>query len=148
MNVNVRLMDENDIDEVVDISNLSFSSPWHRSSYEQELSNSLARYFVATLDGKIVGFVGTWIIVDESHITNVAVHPDYRGLKIGSKLIEALIDYCDNQKCIAYTLEVRAGNKSAISLYEKFGFKVDGIRKEYYQDNKEDALLMWRRIQE
>lgn len=146
MNVNVSLMDENDIDDVLEISNLSFSSPWHRSSYEQELSNSLARYFVAKIDDKVIGFVGTWIIVDESHITNVAVHPDYRGHGIASKLIESLIDYCDEQKCTAYTLEVRAGNKAAISLYEKYGFKVDGIRKEYYQDNKEDALLMWRRI--
>lgn len=146
MNVNVSLMDENDIDGVLEISNLSFSSPWSRSSYEQELNNSLAQYFVAKLDNKIIGFVGTWIIVDESHITNVAVHPDYRKLGIASKLIEELISYCDSKNCIAYTLEVRAGNKPAISLYEKHGFKIDGVRKEYYQDNKEDALLMWRRV--
>lgn len=146
MNVIVSLMDETDIDDVLEISNLSFSSPWSRSSYEQELNNSLARYFVAKLDNKIVGFVGTWIIVDESHITNVAVHPDYRKLGIASKLIEEMISYCDKQNCTAYTLEVRAGNKPAISLYEKHGFKIDGVRKEYYQDNKEDALLMWRRI--
>lgn len=146
MNVNVSLMDENDIDGVLEISNISFSSPWSKASYEQELSNSLAKYFVAKLNNKIVGFIGTWIIVDESHITNVAVHPDYRKLGIASKLIEELISYCDKENCIAYTLEVRAGNKPAISLYEKHGFKIDGVRKEYYQDNKEDALLMWRRI--
>lgn len=146
MNVIVSLMDETDIDGVLEISNLSFSSPWSRLSYEQELNNSLARYFVAKLDNKIVGFVGTWIIVDESHITNVAVHPDYRKLGIASKLIEEMISYCDKQNCTAYTLEVRASNKPAISLYEKHGFKIDGVRKEYYQDNKEDALLMWRRI--
>lgn len=146
MNVTVSIMNENDIDDVLEISNLSFSSPWSRTSYEQELSNSLAKYFVAKIDNKIVGFVGTWIIVDESHITNIAVHPDYRKLGIASKLIEAMLAYCNENKCTAYTLEVRAGNKAAISLYEKYGFKVDGIRKEYYQDNKEDALLMWLRI--
>ena len=146
MNVHVSIMDENDIDGVLEVSNLSFSSPWSRSSYEQELSNSLAKYFVAKIDDKVIGFIGTWIIVDESHITNVAVHPDYRKLGIGSMLIEAMIDYCEEKKCAAYTLEVRSSNKPAISLYEKHGFNVDGIRKEYYQDNKEDALLMWRRV--
>lgn len=145
MNVNVSIMDEKDIDGVLEVSNLSFSSPWSRVSYEQELSNSLARYFVAKVDDKIVGFIGTWIIVDESHITNVAVHPDYRNLKIASKLIESMLNYCKEKNCTAYTLEVRESNKAAISLYKKHGFKIDGIRKEYYQDNKEDALLMWLR---
>ena len=148
MNVIVNLMAEKDIDDVLEISNLSFSSPWSRSSYEQELSNSLAKYFVAKIDNKIVGFVGTWIIVDESHITNVAVHPNYRKLGIASILIETMLSYCDKENCTAYTLEVRASNKAAISLYEKHGFKVDGIRKGYYQDNKEDALLMWKRIEQ
>ncbi len=146
MNVHVSIMDENDIDGVLEVSNLSFSSPWSKSSYEQELSNSLAKYFVAKIDDKVIGFIGTWIIVDESHITNVAVHPDYRKLGIGSMLIEAMIDYCEEKKCVAYTLEVRSSNEPAISLYKKHGFKIDGIRKEYYQDNKEDALLMWRRV--
>lgn len=146
MNVHVSIMDENDIDEVLEISNVSFSSPWSRLSYEQELNNSLAKYFVAKIDNKVVGFIGTWIIVDESHITNVAVHPNYRKLGIGSKLIDTMISYCNEKNCTSYTLEVRESNKAAISLYEKHGFIVDGIRKEYYQDNKENALLMWLRI--
>lgn len=146
MNVHVSIMDENDIDDVLEISNLSFSSPWSRLSYEQELNNSLAKYFVAKIDNKVVGFIGTWIIVDESHITNVAVHPNYRKLGIGSKLIESMLNYCNEKNCTAYTLEVRESNKAAISVYEKHGFIIDGIRKEYYQDNKENALLMWLRI--
>ncbi|WP_394888077.1 ribosomal protein S18-alanine N-acetyltransferase [Clostridium butyricum] len=146
MNVHVSIMDENDIDDVLEISNLSFSSPWSRLSYEQELNNSLAKYFVAKIDNKVVGFIGTWIIVDESHITNVAVHPNYRKLGIGSKLIESMLSYCNKKNCTAYTLEVRESNKAAISVYEKHGFIIDGIRKEYYQDNKENALLMWLRI--
>lgn len=146
MNVHVNIMNESDIDDVVEISNLSFSTPWSRLSYEQELNNSLAKYFVAKIDNKVIGFIGTWIIVDESHITNVAVHPNYRKLGIGSKLIESMLNYCKEKNCTAYTLEVRESNKTAISAYEKHGFIVDGIRKEYYQDNKENALIMWLRI--
>lgn len=145
MNVHVRLMTEDDIDDVVEISSLSFSHSWNRSSYEQELQNSLAKYFVAEIDNRVIGFVGTWLIVDESHITNVAVHPEFRKQGIASKLIESMISYCKEHGCIAYTLEVRAGNTPAISLYEKHGFKQDGIRKSYYQDNNEDAILMWLR---
>ena len=145
MNVIVRLMTEEDIDQVTEISSLSFSHSWSRKSYEQELQNSLAKYFVAEIDNKVIGFVGTWLIVDESHIKNVAVHPDYRKNGIASKLIDAMISYCKEHGCIAYTLEVRAGNIPAISLYEKHGFKQDGIRKGYYQDNNEDAILMWLR---
>lgn len=146
MNVHVNIMNESDIDDVVEISNLSFSTPWSRLSYEQELNNSLAKYFVAKIDNKVIGFIGTWIIVDESHITNVAVHPNYRKLGIGSKLIESMLNYCKEKNCNAYTLEVRESNKTAISVYEKHGFVVDGVRKEYYQDNKENALIMWLRI--
>ena len=145
MNVNVRLMTEADIDDVLQISLLSFPHSWSKSSYEKELQNSLAKYFVAEIDGKVVGFVVTWIIVDESHITTVAVHPDFRKNGIASKLIEDMILYCKEHGCIAYTLEVRAGNTPAISLYEKHGFKQDGIRQGYYQDNNEDAILMWLR---
>ena len=143
MNVHVRLMTEDDIGDVVEISSLSFPHSWSRSSYQQELQNSLAKYFVAEINNKVVGFIGTWLIVDESHITNVAVHPDFRKSGIDSKLIESMISYCKEHGCLAYTLEVRAGNTPARSLYEKHGFKQDGIRKGYYQDNNEDAILMW-----
>lgn len=146
MNVHVSIMNESDIDDVLEISNLSFSTPWSRLSYEQELNNSLAKYFVAKINDKVVGFIGTWIIVDESHVTNVAVHPNYRKLGIGSKLIESMLNYCKEKNCTSYTLEVRESNKTAISVYEKHGFVVDGMRKEYYQDNKENALIMWLRI--
>ncbi|MBE6063167.1 MAG: ribosomal-protein-alanine N-acetyltransferase [Clostridium butyricum] len=145
MNVHIRLMTDADIDDIVEISSLSFSHSWSKSSYEHELQNSLAKYFVAEINNKVVGFIGTWIIVDESHITNVAVHPDFRKNGIALKLINTMIAYCKDRGCIAYTLEVRAGNIPAILLYEKCGFKQDGIRKGYYQDNNEDAILMWLR---
>lgn len=148
MNVAVNLMDENDIDGVLDVSSLSFSLPWSKESYIQELNNPLAHYFIAKVDSKVIGFVGTWIILDESHITNIAVHPNYRKQGVASKLLEALLKYCKSKGCIAYTLEVRASNKNAQELYLKHGFKKDGIRKGYYEDNKEDAILMWLRESE
>ncbi|AGX41587.1 ribosomal protein S18-alanine N-acetyltransferase [Clostridium saccharobutylicum] len=145
MNVTVDLMEEEDIDGVLDISSLSFSLPWSKESYIQELNNPIAHYFVARCDDIVVGFVGTWIILDESHITNIAVHPNYRTQGIASKLLDELLTYCKSKGCIAYTLEVRASNENAQKLYLKHGFKKDGVRKGYYEDNKEDAILMWLR---
>jgi len=145
MNIVIDFMEEKDIDEVLDISSLSFSIPWSKSSYIQELTNPVAKYFVAKIDNKVVGFIGTWMILDESHITNIAVHPNYRKQGIASMLLKELLNHCKSQGCIAYTLEVRSGNKAARSLYEKHNFKLDGIRKGYYEDNKEDAVLMWLR---
>lgn len=145
MNINIDLMKEEDIDSVIDISSLSFAICWSKDSYIQELSNPIAKYFVAKIDNNVVGFVGTWIVLDESHITNIAVHPNYRKQGIASKLLNELLHYCKNQGCVAYTLEVRSSNIAAKSLYEKHNFKQDGIRKGYYEDNKEDAILMWLR---
>lgn len=145
MNIVIDFMEEKDIDEVLDISSLSFSIPWSKSSYIQELTNPVAKYFVAKIDNKVIGFIGTWMILDESHITNIAVHPNYRKQGIASMLLKELLNHCKSQGCIAYTLEVRSGNKAARSLYEKHNFKQDGIRKGYYEDNKEDAVLMWLR---
>jgi ribosomal-protein-alanine N-acetyltransferase len=145
MNINVDLMKEEDIDSVLEISSLSFSIPWSKDSYVQELTNPIARYLVAKIDDKVVGFVGTWIVLDESHITNIAIHPNYRKQGIGSSLLEAFLKYCKSQGCIAFTLEVRNSNKAARTLYEKYSFKQEGIRKGYYEDTKEDAIIMWLR---
>lgn len=147
MDITISLMKAEDIDEVLDISSLSFSVCWSKSSYIQELTNPVAKYFIAKIDNKVVGFAGTWIVLDEAHITNIAVHPNYRKQGIASKLLEELLNYCKNKGCIAYTLEVRSSNKAAKALYEKYNFKQDGIRKGYYEDNKEDAILMWLREQ-
>jgi len=143
MNVILRPMEEQDVDGVVKISDLSFPSPWSKTSYLQEIRNPVSKYIVAVLDNKIVGFVGTWIVLDESHITNVAVHPDFRKLNIGSLLINSLINICKCEyNCKYLDLEVRRSNIPAQKLYFKYGFKEIGIRKGYYSDNKEDALLL------
>ena len=145
MNISFDLMKYEDIDSVLEVSSLSFSIPWSKDSYIQELTNPIARYLVAKIDNKVVGFVGTWIVLDESHITNIAVHPNYRKQGIGSSLLEEFLKYCKSQGCIAYTLEVRNSNKAARTLYEKYSFKQEGVRKGYYEDTKEDAIIMWLR---
>ena len=145
MNVQIRIMNENDAVEVAKISILSFSSPWSTESYIQEIKNPVALYLVAVINNNIVGFIGTWNVLDESHITNVAVHPDFRKQKIGSLLLENLINTCEKQhNTSSFDLEVRANNIPAQKLYSKFGFKNNGIREGYYTDNKEDAILMCR----
>ena len=145
MSVTISFMQEEDIDGILNVSSLSFSIPWSKTSYIQELSNPIAKYLVAKVDNNIIGFAGTWIILDEAHITNIAVHPNYRKQGIASKLLEELINYCKNKNCTASTLEVRSSNIAAQNLYKKYGFSEAGIRKSYYEDNKEDAILMWLR---
>lgn len=143
MNLVIDFMKDKDIDDILDISSLSFSISWSKDSYTQELTNPIARYLVAKIDDKVVGFIGTWIVLDEAHITNIAIHPNYRKQGIGSKLLSEFLDYCKSQGCVAFTLEVRSGNKAAQALYEKHNFRQEGIRKGYYENNKEDAIIMW-----
>lgn len=133
------------IEGILNVSMLSFPITWSKDSFERELSNKYARYMVAVKDGVVVGFAGMWIIIDEAHITNIAVHPEYRGFGIGAILLDSLLSICRLENVTAITLEVRVSNQRAINLYKKFGFVEEGIRKSYYEDNKEDALIMWKR---
>ncbi|WP_291571396.1 ribosomal protein S18-alanine N-acetyltransferase [Clostridium sp. UBA4548] len=138
-------MNESNIIEVQHISKLSFPIAWSLDSLKKELDNKYANYIVLKLGDKVVGFGGMWIIFDEAHITNIAVHPDYRGHGLGDILVENLLIIARQKKLIGITLEVRKSNIAAISLYEKHGFITEGIRKQYYEDNKEDAYVMWNR---
>lgn len=142
----LRKMTKNDVDGVYAVEVKSFSEPWSKESIKGELKNKLSHYIVCEVDGKIVGYIGSWIIIDEAHITNVAVDPAYRGNKIGSLLIEELVKYSKENRIKAITLEVRISNIVAQNLYKKYGFLPGGVRKEYYQDNKEDAMIMWKEI--
>ncbi|MBE6051545.1 MAG: ribosomal-protein-alanine N-acetyltransferase [Clostridium sp.] len=145
MSVKLSLMTQEDLNEVLEISTLSLKESWSLDSFTKELSNPLAKYIVAKCDNKPVGFAGVWTIVDEGHITNIAVHPDHRKKGIGSLLVNSLIEHSSKWGCRALTLEVRASNIPAQNLYKKFDFIEEGIRKNYYKDNKEDAIIMWRR---
>ena len=147
-NIIIRSMTKDDVDGVYEVEEDCFEDSWSKESIRKELKNDLARYLVAELDNKIVGYVGVWFVVDEGHITNVAVHSDYRGHKIGDKLLKEMVKLCKENKLIAMTLEVRTSNTVAQNLYRKYGFKMGGIRKEYYSDNKEDAIIMWNQLNE
>lgn len=147
-NLEIEEMKVDDIDGVFEVEKNCFEDYWSKDSFKKELSNNLAKYLVAKVDGKVVGYVGIWFVVDEGHITNVAVHENYRGKKIGDKLIKELVQVCKDNKIVSMTLEVRASNIVAQNLYRKYGFKMAGIRKEYYSNNKEDAIIMWNDIKE
>lgn len=141
-------MTENHLEDVLNISGLSFNIPWSRDSYEKELKNPLAKYLTAINGDKVLGYGGMWIIIDEAHITNIAVAPLYRQQGIGASILEAMIKKAEEQGVTAMTLEVRSSNLAAQKLYHNFGFINKGIRKAYYEDNHEDAVIMWKFLSE
>ena len=135
-------MTEADVDGMHAIEEATFATPWSRKSIEAELTNGCARYLVARAEGEVVGYAGMWLVIDEAHITNVAVRADMRGQGLGRRLMGRLIQLAADSGMIWMTLEVRRSNKAAQNLYRSFGFIDVGYRKRYYEDNQEDALLM------
>lgn len=140
----IELMNKSHIDGIMEIEKDSFAIPWSRASVEKELSNNLAIYVVAVENEKVMGYGGMWHVVNEGHITNIAVHKDYRRKGIGNIIVNKLIEIAEKKEMIGLTLEVRKSNVPALELYRKNGFKLEGIRPEYYEDNKEDAYIMWK----
>lgn len=145
MELTLSLMTQDDIDGVLEVSSLSLKESWSKKAYLDELKNPVAKYIIAKKSNKVVGFLGVWSIIDEGHITNIAVHPEYRHQHIGSELITYLIEHSPSWGIDSLTLEVRTSNIIAQSLYKKYNFYEEGIRKAYYNDNKEDAIIMWRK---
>ena len=143
--VKIKPMQKTDLDDVISIEAKAYGEHhWSKDSFMSELSNDLAKYFsVFNTDGQLIGYCGCWQILEEAHITNIAVSPDYRRKHIGEALLTTIIDECYRNMAKYITLEVRVSNTPAITLYEKYGFKSLGARKGYYQDNNEDALIMW-----
>ena len=138
-------MTKEDVPVVVKLEELSYGEHhWSSDSFYNELQNELARYYTAKNEsGEIIGYIGFWLIFEEAHVTTLSVHPDFRNQKIASALIDAMIGCCYKNMVKFITLEVRVSNVAAISLYEKFGFASVGIRKGYYQNNNEDAMIMF-----
>lgn len=136
-------MQAGDIDAVYMVETSTFQSPWRREDFAYEMNtNPVARYLVAELDGRIIGYAGAHLILDEGHITNVAVLEEVRGKGVGRALLAQLMQYASNLGVAYLTLEVRASNQAAISLYQSFGFIKVGIRKNYYMPEHEDAFIM------
>lgn len=139
-----RLMNLEDIDQIMVVEQESFTLPWSRVAFYNELVlNQYAHYLVLEVDERIVGYCGVWIVVDEAHITNIALLPEYRGKKLGEALLRKVMDFAREKGATKMTLEVRVSNHVAQSLYRKLGFQGGAIRKGYYTDNHEDALVMW-----
>jgi ribosomal-protein-alanine N-acetyltransferase len=144
--INVIPMELKHIEDVLIIDSSCFAIHWSRESFMSEvLQNKLARYVVAVLDDKIIGYAGMWLIADEAQITNIATHPEYRGKGAASSMLEAMLAICKKEKISSITLEVRISNITALNLYKKYRFSQEGLRKQYYADNKEDAIIMWKR---
>lgn len=144
---NIRRMVIEDLDEIMALEELCFSVPWSRESFESEIQkNNLAHYFIIERENSIVGYGGVWYIMDEGHITNVAIHPEYRKLGLGKLLVHEMIIQAKLSDINYLTLEVRVSNMPAITLYERIGFEKAGTRPKYYTDNQEDALIMWLNI--
>ncbi|MBN1624427.1 MAG: ribosomal protein S18-alanine N-acetyltransferase [Clostridia bacterium] len=120
-----------------------FPTPWSYESLEQDVcGHEIAYYIVGLVNGRVVSYAGFWFVLDEAHITNVAVKTEYRRKGIGRKMMELLLEKAQEMGIITVSLEVRVSNKAARDLYKSLGFSVAGLRKKYYANNDEDALLM------
>ena len=127
---------------VAQLEKICFSDPWSENSVASELKNPLSCWLVAEEDGEVAGYIGSQTVMGETDMMNVAVHPDYRRRGIGEKLVEALVEALKSRESHCLTLEVRASNAPAKALYEKLGFTQVGLRKNYYRNPKEDALIL------
>jgi len=142
--VGFRKMTVADIETIVSIEKECFAVPWTKEAFYNELvHNHFAHYFVMLWRGEVIGYGGLWTIVDEAHVTNVGLRAAYRGRKLGERMMRELVGYAVRQGMKRMTLEVRVSNTVAQRLYEKFGFRTEGVRRGYYSDNGEDALIMW-----
>lgn len=142
-----RSMTEEDIDQILEVEHASFTTPWSREAFYNELHNNrFAVYIVLEENDKIIGYCGAWIVIDEAHVTNVAILPEYRGRKLGEALLQKMMSMAREMGAKSMTLEVRVTNHVAQSLYRKLGFQDGGIRKNYYSDNQEDGLVMWVKL--
>jgi [ribosomal protein S18]-alanine N-acetyltransferase len=140
-------MQPTDLDEVLAIERAAFPSAWSRGSYERELRNSGSYYFTVRYETTLVGYAGMWVIIDEAHITTLAVHQDWRRRGIAAKLLTMLIAHAREQGASRLTLEVRVHNEPARALYRQFGFEEKGLLHGYYGDTGEDGIVMWKMLE-
>ncbi len=143
----VRRMTLADLPEVLEIDHLSFPLPWSERSYRFELTENPASHMLVALSQengrpRVVGYAGFWMVIDEAHISTLAVHPDHRRTGLGAELLHVVLNEAARRGADMATLEVRVSNQAAVNLYHKFGFQIVGRRSRYYRDNGEDALLM------
>lgn len=145
MEINFVPMRREHLKGVLEIENSSFPTPWSEQAFAHEITgNDFAHYIVALADKKIAGYAGMWIILDEGHVTTIAVHPLQRRKAVGRRLLNELVAEAKRRGCTKMTLEVRPSNEAAIDLYQRTGFVSYGVRPGYYTDTGEDAIIMWK----
>jgi len=132
-----------DVERIAAIERRCYPTPWHANAYYTELNNACAVYLVARVAGEVVGYGGMWVVMDEAHITTLAVDPPHQGRKIGERLLHALLEEAILRGAQRATLEVREYNQVAQNLYRKYGFREAAMRRSYYSDNGENAIVMW-----
>ena len=144
----IRQAQPSDLDALVEIERLSFATPWTPESLSAELNGeSRSVVLVAEMAGRgVIGYIGCWFVLDDGQINNIAVHPDCRHTGVGSALLSALLKFGLEKGIARYTLEVRPSNVEARRLYERFGFSAVGQRKNYYEDNSENAIIMLKNM--
>jgi ribosomal-protein-alanine N-acetyltransferase len=142
--IEIRPLALKDLSAIEEIERRSYPTPWSRSMFAGELTKASSISLGAFEGARLVGYVVVSRYVDAWHVMNIAVHPQSRQRGVASALLERLFESTSSDARRGYTLEVRVSNESAIRLYERFGFKKRGVRRGYYTDNREDALIMWR----
>lgn len=144
----IRAMDINDIEHILELEHQLMTSCWQASDFLYEiLENQFSYNFVLEDDQRVIGYVGIWIMYEQSQITTIGIDEAYQGQGLGKDLMQEMIDFALKKGCTNMSLEVRISNQIAISLYQSLGFKKEAIRKDYYQDNHEDAYLMVKRLE-
>jgi ribosomal-protein-alanine N-acetyltransferase len=144
-NLIVREADARDAAQIAAIEGECIPDPWSKEAIKHDMNeNAHSHYIVAEVNGEVAGFIGMWIIDYEAEINNVAVLPDYRGFGVGSLMLKTVLDAADKNGVKMISLEVRSGNYNAMAMYEKAGFVKVNVRREYYRDNGEDAIIMRR----
>jgi len=137
-------LSENVMDEVLAIERDSFPEPWSRRLFQQEMNHPGSEFVVMIMDARVVGYGGFWMVLEEAHITSVAVLPELRRRGLGSLLLSRLLEIAVGKGARRATLEVRESNVAGINLYRKFGFEPVAVRHKYYSKTQEDALIMWK----
>lgn len=144
----IRNMELSDVDRIVELEKQLFTSAWSKEDFIYELTiNPYGCYFVVDIDNQVQGYVGIWLMGDQSQITTLGIDKQFQGQGLSKKLMEYVIDITNELKYPRITLEVRVSNNKAISLYQQYGFKQVALRKNYYQDNHEDAYLMIKEME-
>ncbi len=142
-NLRLEAITESHLPAVLQIEKAANSAPWSERSFRNELNHPHGIFLVAIGDGQVVGYGGIWLVVDEAHVTNLAVDPAVRRQGVARKLMMELLRRAKEKGMTCSTLEVRASNEAALELYEGLGYKTTATRRGYYPDNKEDAAVMW-----